>query len=1456
MASPISHLIELLVEDVKQVIDWIDTHGEGFLNKHVGVGRNLQKAKALQRSYEHFDSVAQNTYTNAEKLLAAAHELAQTGSCNAQEMCQLANDLDIRIQQFARKVDQRKNLLNLVVTFYSEEARISHRLDHFKQLLTVIEASSLQCPDSVESAKDAIAQLDKKRSVVELVKKMISQGETILNQLRNRYSELVPVNRSITSINSQQSQYSNLNFKQTSASANGVVSVNNQTSQIPCSQSMRTPSQTRLTQPGHASNSNISPLCSPQPAHSSSSSSPSASPLTSLVVSITAIENIVTRLTNDLSKVEELYDSHKKGLDLCLQFKKYERDVLNASKNLDLNIGDMQNTPQKLPDIQNVESGERLLRLHNTTSRKLRELVFEIIKNGHELLESIKTESCGIVIDNNHSALSQVSMLVDYMNARALEAEELSEARRMHIEHSIKFRRFEKDAQQVQSWIRNGESMLAASIQIPMSLKEAEELQSTHDKFKQAFERSLASTSQFKTRAQSLIEADYFEEDSINEITSEVDSMWQQLMTHAEDRHKLIKASINFYRTSEQVRSVLESLERDYQREEDYCGIARYNSRSIAECLTMPVDLPTSSESINWQTSSNNNCSNLVDKKHLLIQQHQLKHREQKEAFLKACTLVRRNSETFLKYSVRCANRSHTSNALESANNLVRNAESRVKNELEQILKQENRVLGYWSQRKTQLDHCQQFTLVENCARHALEWLRDIGDEFLSRQETPTYEQYKEFEQSYIGTEDKVKKLIHESINLTERGHSHANLLRECIKYLDNQFNEFSSRLTNYKNVIFSSQPVKSLPTVTKNYITTRQADSDVTCNLKGDVGFNQDNSSVHPKDCNTVGTDRLSYSEAESHSTSKETGYSSASSSISWNADRTISRTSFASPGSSVVDGCAVDNLALTNSKAQAQLPSIIDQQKRKSLKKKEFIMAELLSTERAYVKDLESCINVYLKEYRDNQSFAPEGIRGKEKIIFGNIEEIFKFHQSTFLKELEKYETMPEDVGHCFVTWAKSFDVYVEYCKNKPESNQVIVQHSENFFESIQMRYQILHPISAYLIKPVQRVTKYQLLLKDLLQSCSESGQNEIKDGLEVMMSVPKKANDAMHLSMLVDCDVPISSLGEVVLQDSFQVTDSKSLLRKIRERRIFLFEFYLVFAKEIKVESSQQKGKYQFRNKVILSDIVNILDNNNCDGGNDGTKFAIVHCNRSPTSRDTTSKIILKANNMDTKNLWVKTHRELIDDAYISTINLRKKDININETTIDENLGSCQTISSTTSSDYNGSNETSNGSIISNQSLPEKRRGTFTKWLTNPMRKLSSITHDQVKDASKEMYRLKLRDDNQQSTVKGSQYQRHITDSHISGNRSSIKTNNNSIKYSCSAGIHNGDKPETCPEELNKNHDPPHDSGSGCGVSLASTEEDADTESTDVELPPAMAIQHRNISIQDASLCLYAD
>lgn len=43
-------------------------------------------------------SVCQNTYTNAEKLLEAADQLAQSGECEEEEIYQAARDLELRMQ--------------------------------------------------------------------------------------------------------------------------------------------------------------------------------------------------------------------------------------------------------------------------------------------------------------------------------------------------------------------------------------------------------------------------------------------------------------------------------------------------------------------------------------------------------------------------------------------------------------------------------------------------------------------------------------------------------------------------------------------------------------------------------------------------------------------------------------------------------------------------------------------------------------------------------------------------------------------------------------------------------------------------------------------------------------------------------------------------------------------------------------------------------------------------------------------------------------------------------------------------------------------------------------------------------------------------------------------------------------------------------------------------------------
>ena len=77
--------------------------------------------------------------------------------------------------------------------------------------------------------------------------------------------------------------------------------------------------------------------------------------------------------------------------------------------------------------------------------------------------------------------------------------------------------------------------------------------------------------------------------------------------------------------------------------------------------------------------------------------------------------------------------------------------------------------------------------------------------------------------------------------------------------------------------------------------------------------------------------------------------------------------------------------------------------------------------------------------------------------------------------------------------------------------------------------------------------------------------------------------QANDALHLSMLDGCDISIDLLGDVILQDTFHVWDPKKLIRQSRERRMFLFELYMVFSKEVK--DSNGKAKYQYKMKMMV-------------------------------------------------------------------------------------------------------------------------------------------------------------------------------------------------------------------------------------------------------------------------------
>ncbi|XP_049873150.1 guanine nucleotide exchange factor DBS-like isoform X2 [Pectinophora gossypiella] len=259
--------------------------------------------------------------------------------------------------------------------------------------------------------------------------------------------------------------------------------------------------------------------------------------------------------------------------------------------------------------------------------------------------------------------------------------------------------------------------------------------------------------------------------------------------------------------------------------------------------------------------------------------------------------------------------------------------------------------------------------------------------------------------------------------------------------------------------------------------------------------------------------------------------------------------------------------------------------------------VLAELLQTERVYVHELGSILNGYKEEIEkpENQHLVPAALVGQADVLFGNLHELFTFHQDVFLKDLERSISATELVALCFVEKRETFfRLYSYYCQNIPRSERLreTLVDTHLFLQACQLRLGHKLPLAAYLLKPVQRITKYQLLLKDLLRY-SECGSMStgLQEALDCMLVVLKCVNDSMHQIAITGVPVDLSQQGELLMQGSFLVVseNKRDLRLRIRPRRrhIFLYEKAMLFCKPA-TKNSHNKATYHFKHELQMSQI----------------------------------------------------------------------------------------------------------------------------------------------------------------------------------------------------------------------------------------------------------------------------
>ncbi|XP_063057909.1 guanine nucleotide exchange factor DBS isoform X2 [Engraulis encrasicolus] len=310
--------------------------------------------------------------------------------------------------------------------------------------------------------------------------------------------------------------------------------------------------------------------------------------------------------------------------------------------------------------------------------------------------------------------------------------------------------------------------------------------------------------------------------------------------------------------------------------------------------------------------------------------------------------------------------------------------------------------------------------------------------------------------------------------------------------------------------------------------------------------------------------------------------------------------------------------------------------------------IMTELIETERLYVEELQSIIEGYAAEL-DNSELShliPPTLENKKDVLFGNLPEIYDFHNQTFLRELENCCEKPELVGTCFLKRKEELQIYEKYCQNKPRSEALWRQCADSlFFQECQKRLDHKLSLDAYLLKPVQRITKYQLMLKEMLK-CSKNSEGtvELEEALATMLDIIKSVNDSMHQIAITGFEGNLSDLGKLLMQGSFNVwTDHKKGHNKVKDlarfkpmqRHLFLYHKMLLFCKkrEETTEGHEKSPSYSFKHSLKMSS-VGITENVK----GDIKKFEVWYNGREEV-------YIIQAPSMDVKSMWVSEIRKVL-------------------------------------------------------------------------------------------------------------------------------------------------------------------------------------------------------------------
>lgn len=237
----------------------------------------------------------------------------------------------------------------------------------------------------------------------------------------------------------------------------------------------------------------------------------------------------------------------------------------------------------------------------------------------------------------------------------------------------------------------------------------------------------------------------------------------------------------------------------------------------------------------------------------------------------------------------------------------------------------------------------------------------------------------------------------------------------------------------------------------------------------------------------------------------------------------------------------------------------------------KRDKVVEELLITERKYVHDLELLLN-YQSELQTTGALSADTIH----YLFPNLNVLIDF-QRRFLIGIEYHAQLPpqeQRLGSVFINFEDGFDVYEGFALNQKKACQIAVAESAKLASLSQM-VDPTYELPCYLIKPIQRICKYPLLLRELVKYTPAdwpNAQDQIH-ALEVIKRVTLNVNETQRR---VDNLTVVKELSERLIDwKGHNIDDFGSLLHdgvfpvikagQEREYHMYLFENIILCCKE---------------------------------------------------------------------------------------------------------------------------------------------------------------------------------------------------------------------------------------------------------------------------------------------------